>query len=412
MRFVNVFCVVLGLCIVMNTVVRVSAAEADDDGEQTIEPHRTGKFEIVQRGLPAKLYLETQHEYGETLNADHVRRVKRGELEWLGDSNFEGGLTYKVYVPPSYEPDKPHGIYVHISPGNNGGVPGSYRDVLAKHRLIGIGANNSGNQVGTSSRHAYAVHAADMLRSAYSIDEDRIYVGGFSGGGRVASQVMMMNADVFDGGVPMAGANPVVSMEIFPTNGPRFMYESKWKRIDRNLLRRAAKEGRFIFATCENDSNLKNVTSVAEGYKKLGFQNVALFVEPDRGHAVLSGEWFAKAIAFLDAPLREAAEQHYEQAVRMHDRGAWGNAIELFQKAAAHGGDADWVPDAEARFRELRERYRKDVAAAEQAIEAVDTQALLKSLRTLRRAWGGYAREDVRDLTERFREARRTQANQ
>ena len=233
MRFVNVFCVVLGLCIVMNTVVRVSAAEADDPGEQTIEPHRTGKFELVQRGLPAKLYLETQYEYGETPNADHVRRVKRGELEWLGDPNFEGGLTYQVYVPPSYEPDKPHGIYVHISPGNNGGVPGSYRDVLAKHRLIGIGANNSGNQVGTSSRHAYAVHAVDMLRSAYSIDEDRIYVGGFSGGGRVASHVMMMNADVFDGGVPMAGANPVVSMEIFATSGPRFMYESKWKRIDR-----------------------------------------------------------------------------------------------------------------------------------------------------------------------------------
>ena len=127
---------------------------------------------------------------------------------------------------------------------------------------------------------------------------------------------------------------------------------------------------------------------------------------------MLSGEWFAKAIEFLDAPLREAAEQHYEEAVRMHDRGAWGNAIEAFQKAAAHGGDADWVPDAETRAKELRERYRKDVAAAEEAIEAVDTQAFLKSLRTLRREWGDYAREDVRDLTDRFQEARRTQANQ
>ena len=39
----------------------------------------------------------------------------------------------------------------------------------------------------------------------YAIDESRIYVAGFSGGGKVASMLAVIYPEVFDGAIPMGG---------------------------------------------------------------------------------------------------------------------------------------------------------------------------------------------------------------
>src|SRR4051812_43507932 len=53
--------------------------------------------------------------------------------------------TFEAFVPEDYTGDEPYGLIVWVSPGPSGGVHRQWLDVLRKHKLMWVGADNSGN---------------------------------------------------------------------------------------------------------------------------------------------------------------------------------------------------------------------------------------------------------------------------
>jgi predicted esterase len=114
---------------------------------------------------------------------------------------------WALYVPESYDPESPAGLLVFISPTDSGRMPGRYRQVLDDNNLIWIGANHSGNRIRVARRISLALLATAIADSSYRIDASRVYVSGFSGGGRAASAVAPEYAQLFTGAIYICGAD-------------------------------------------------------------------------------------------------------------------------------------------------------------------------------------------------------------
>jgi RNA polymerase sigma factor (sigma-70 family) len=121
------------------------------------------------------------------------------------DSQYDlANESFEVFVPPAYKPTVPMGLFVWISAGA-AELPVGWDDVLIRHRLIWISANNTGNARPELIRAGLALDAAHNMRQRYDLDPDRIYVSGFSGGGSVATMLMTGFPDVYRGVMPMCG---------------------------------------------------------------------------------------------------------------------------------------------------------------------------------------------------------------
>ena len=204
---------------------------------------------------------------------------------------------FRIVVPKSYAPADKWGVFVYINPGDGAALPAGYEAVLEKRKLLAVAAYRSGNERHAYDRFRLAIDAAFNMQRRYKIDPERVYVSGFSGGGRIASMLAVAYADLFAGAVPLCGAN--FYLDIPSTPG------KSWPRnyipVD-EALKIAKTTSRFVLMTGEKDSNLANTRAVYEhGFQKEGFKKVRLVEVPGLGHAPPPAEPFEKALEFLDA---------------------------------------------------------------------------------------------------------------
>jgi hypothetical protein len=106
---------------------------------------------------------------------------------------------FQVIVPGTFATNVTYGLLVWISPGDAPGIPVTWEAELAKGQLLFVGAYKSGNQRLISERVRLALEAVFNMSQMYRIDTNRIYIAGFSGGGRVAGMVGTGYSDIFAG---------------------------------------------------------------------------------------------------------------------------------------------------------------------------------------------------------------------
>ncbi len=205
---------------------------------------------------------------------------------------------FRIIVPKEYTHKEPWGLFIWVSPGNTANIPKDWEAVLAKRKLIFIGANNSGNRRNIFDRFRMAVDANHNMRQRFNIDGRRVYVSGFSGGGRVASMLAVAYADMFSGTIAWMGVN---FYEPLPAGGgsvynPYFI-------PDDEVLAIAKKNCRFVLVTGEKDFNLDNTRSTfVNGFQKHGFSNAHYLEIPNQGHRPPGAEWLKKALDLLEQP--------------------------------------------------------------------------------------------------------------
>jgi dienelactone hydrolase len=205
---------------------------------------------------------------------------------------------FKLIVPKSYAPSAKWGLFVYVNAGDDPGIPAEYEPVLEKHKLIAVAAYKSGNGRNIFDRFRMAIDAAVNLQARFSVDPKRVYVSGFSGGGRVASMLSIAYADLFTGGIPFCGVNFYLDI---PSEGDR-MWPRDFIPVD-EAVAIAKATGRFALVTGEKDMNLKNTRAVFEhGYKAEGFKHATVLEVPGMSHATPPAEWFDKGLNFLDNP--------------------------------------------------------------------------------------------------------------
>jgi hypothetical protein len=190
-------------------------------------------------------------------------------------------IEWEVVVPESYDPEKPPGLLVYISPSNFGRIPGRWSKFLTSHNLIWIAANRSGNRMPVPRRIGYAILAPAMLNRSYAIDKSRIYLSGFSGGSRVSGMAASMYPRLFHGAIYIGGAEPWAD-EAPPAELARM------------------RANRYAFIVGSNDENRWASLAVKKQYEEAGIAGTWFKIIQRGGHELPESRVMIDALNFLD----------------------------------------------------------------------------------------------------------------
>lgn len=204
---------------------------------------------------------------------------------------------FQIMVPATYRHSEKWGVFIWISPGDAPNVPADWERVLAARKLILVGACKSGNPRSIFDRFRLALAANTGMRERFNVDARRVYVSGFSGGGRVASMLGVAYADMFSGAMPFMGVNFYEDVQL---------PDGKMQRADfipdDEVLAIAKKACRYVLVTGEKDFNRPGTKAVFEnGYRKEGFANVQYLEAPGTAHTPPAASWLERGLDFLDA---------------------------------------------------------------------------------------------------------------
>ncbi len=272
------------------------------------EPGRTGAFRtaFAERSPLSSIEVFVKR-FGGTLEAVRANDPKEGRYD-LAEETFE------VYVPAAYrlvsdsnpspgsvsEPaSRPGwGLVVWLSPGSFGGPADSgVEAILDRQQLLWVGANSASNVRPAWDRINLALDAAANMRALYDLDPERIYVAGYSGGGRLASELAMLYPEVFRGEISWFGCNYFRDVPVPDRPGNHWSADFPVPPE----LARLRRDSRFVLVTGEVDFNRYQTAAYFRAMKNEGFQHVTYLQIPGASHYVeLGSEWFAKALAALD----------------------------------------------------------------------------------------------------------------
>ena len=320
----------------------------------------------------------------------------------IGDG---AGQKYTVFVPNDYDPARPAGVIVFVGSSDKTRPNAEYAPVLDDANLIWISPAGIGNEQPVPWREWVAINALREVRQRYATDPDRLYISGTSGGGRVASRLMVIGSDFFNGGFPFCGTNYYADLAA----GNGTSWKGFWPQPDRRLLTLAKQNSRIVLFTGETDTNRDETRLNFQQSQRDGFRQIAYLEEPGHGHAPPSPDFFRKGVALLDSPLVASAAGDLARAAKL-EKTRPGEALALYERGSSHAalspdGKAA-ADDARAKAEAMRKDYAAAVAAVEAAIASGDKVAAAKALRDLRQ-WSPVADADAQRLTVAMRDAQK-----
>ena len=148
--------------------------------------------------------------------------------------------SYAVYVPSTYSPDRPWNLLIAFHPGARGRLMvEKYEPAAEQYGYIVAGSNTSRNGPWSVSAAAVQAMSADLGRR-FSIDAERLYLTGMSGGARVAMQVALGKNNIAgviasSAGFPDSQSRAAVPFAVFGTAGTEDFNYIEMRLLDRNL---------------------------------------------------------------------------------------------------------------------------------------------------------------------------------
>lgn len=213
-----------------------------------------------------------------------------------GDGAARAHQTQPLFeIAPAEPPPIPRGIVVWMSPSDSGAPPRDWVPVLEQHGLIWIGANRSGNQVAPRVRLARAVQARREAAWRWQhVEGMRTVVAGFSGGARIASELLVAAPDLFAGAILMAGAD---CWRFVPSTDPRWELWPPAFRAPPAERLRLARTRPVVFLVGARDALRPRVRDMHAAWREDGFQRAMLREVPSLGHEPPPARAFSRALA-------------------------------------------------------------------------------------------------------------------
>ncbi|MBN1675239.1 MAG: hypothetical protein JXR37_29635 [Kiritimatiellae bacterium] len=200
-----------------------------------------------------------------------------------------------VQLPTKHDSGQPPGLVVWI-PGDDikGDPPEPWVPILDKYNLVWVGAHNSSNAWSVFKRFGLALDAVHNLPRVMTIDEEKVFMTGFSGGGKCAAILVFLSAAVpigkgsmdriFRGGLFLCGAAA----------------PGKWPE---KTGQQARKDIRLVFLTGDRDFNLAYTQEEKDRWLDQGFRNIAHIQVPGMEHTGIykpeAAAYYEKAIRYL-----------------------------------------------------------------------------------------------------------------
>ena len=197
---------------------------------------------------------------------------------------------FLVYVPPGPPPSpRGFGLFVFVPPWDQPRLPFRWAAQFDHYGVIFVTPAGAGNTAAVLSRRVpLALAAEENLVREYPIDKDRIYVGGFSGGSRVALRIALGYPDVFRGAILNAGADPLGGAHPLPP---------------RDLFLRFQSSSHLVYLTGDRDTgSLALEASSLQSMQAWCVFDVETYESPDVGHELMSPTAFARALDRLRHP--------------------------------------------------------------------------------------------------------------
>lgn len=201
---------------------------------------------------------------------------------------------YVIYVP-AQAPAQGYALLVFVPPWQQAGIPQGWAPVLEKYGVIFVSAARSGNDENTMGRREpLALLAALNILVDYRVDPQHVYIGGFSGGSRVAERLAIGFPDLFHGAILNAGSNSLGD----PTAEPPIPLPP------RDLFYQFQSGTHLIYVTGKRDtSRVEEDLMSVRSMREWCVFNVESIVEPLLDHAVAQPEALSRALGSLAAAM-------------------------------------------------------------------------------------------------------------
>jgi predicted esterase len=240
-----------------------------------------------------------------------------------------------LYVP-GRKPPAGYGLLVFVSPSPAAALPPSWSGVLDRTGIIFVSAARSGNDEKVlSRREPLALLAATNVLRRYDVDPRRVYIAGFSGGGRVALRLILGYPDLFRGAILNAGSDPIGSDGLPLPSAPLFE-QFQHKPV---VYVTGAQDSFHLDADAESIQSLEAWCAF----------NIHDITTPGVGHEVMDGAALSRALRTLagrlppNSPRREACRSTIAQNVAhdldqvaamaaRHDNGAAQDALAVLDR--------------------------------------------------------------------------------
>src|SRR5258708_4715073 len=159
---------------------------------------------------PLSSSAEVLHRLLSPPNAAEVRKRLAHSTVTLRDQPIDLAQERFTVYAPSRLTTRGEGLWGCRPPWENAMLPRGWASALDRRGVIFVSAANSGNEANILDRRdPLALLAAHNIMQRFRVDPQRIYIGGFSGGSRVALRLALGFPDVFRGAFLNAGSDPI-----------------------------------------------------------------------------------------------------------------------------------------------------------------------------------------------------------
>ncbi len=226
------------------------------------------------------------------LTAAQLPRILARTGKVLRDQPIDLAREKFVVYAPARAPPHGYGLMVFVPPWPEAVLPRGWASVLDRYGVTFVSAARSGNKAEMLSRRApLALLGAANILARYPVDPERIYIGGFSGGSRVAMRLALAYPDLFRGALLNAGADPIGNEQVPLPPG--------------DLFPRFQESTHLVYATGAEDSiNLGLDAIGSQSMRNWCVFDVDSEVSPRAGHEAVDSVALARALNSLSHPAR------------------------------------------------------------------------------------------------------------
>ena len=197
---------------------------------------------------------------------------------------------FTVYVPAT-KPPHGYGLLVFVPPWGEAKLPQDWSTVLDQYGVIYVSAANSANDANVLGRRdPLALIAYQNIVDRYPVDPEHVFIGGFSGGSRVAMRLALGYPDVFRGALLDAGADPIGDV--------------KAPLPPRDLMLQFQSTSRLVYISGDEDTlNLQTDKGSMRSMRDWCVTDTDDEVAPHTSHDTPDGIALARVFAALYAPV-------------------------------------------------------------------------------------------------------------
>lgn len=192
---------------------------------------------------------------------------------------------FELYVPAGVGSRVAAPLILFISPSQKATGLSQFRKLCDREGVVFASPHQAGNQTPGPRRVRIVMDTLDEVRRRYNVDSDRTYIGGFSGGGRIAFTIATALPEYFGGVIPVCVGGQL--------------------RTESWLRERVISRLRIALLTGENDFNRGEIERMTQTqFSGVGVTS-RIWTVSRLGHAIPSGKTLDEAFAWLEDGLKD-----------------------------------------------------------------------------------------------------------